>query len=196
MANVFADLLKKGASQGIIPARTQASRNWFRQEAQKITTASTSSITKTNTPIRSTPSLGNMYFFRYEAKMKKELPYWDRFPLIFPIDSAPGGFYGLNFHYLPYGLRARFMDALYTLVDNKNINEKTKMDLSYQLVKNVSKMPYYKPCVKHYLNTNIRSNFYYVAPQQWDIALFLPVEQFQKARKEQVFKDSVKAING
>jgi hypothetical protein len=88
------------------------------------------------------------------------------------------------------------MDALYKLVDAKNITEKTKIDLSYQLVKNISKTPYYKTCLKHYLNTNVRSNFYYITPQQWDIALFLPVESFQNASKRKVFADSVKALNG
>lgn len=200
MNDVFTSLLKKGASQGMFPARTAAARDWFRTQAQRVGTTSPRTITNSrdaaNNPIRSNIRFGEMYFFYYDAKMKKELPYWDKFPLIFPVEPAPGGFYGLNFHYLPYPHRARFMDALYDLIESKTITEKTKMQLSYQLVKNVSNTPYYKTCLKHYLNTHVRSNFYYVSPQQWDIALFLPVESFQNASKRKVFADSAKALNG
>ena len=50
---------------------------------------------------------GHLYLFMYDPKLKKTLPYYDRFPLVFPYAKTPDGFIGLNMHYLPYGLRIR-----------------------------------------------------------------------------------------
>jgi hypothetical protein len=58
-----------------------------------------------------------MYCFFYEAKNKDDpdvLPYWDRFPLIFPIDIKGDRLLSMNLHYLPPFHRAKLMDALYT----------------------------------------------------------------------------------
>ena len=53
----------------------------------------------------------NLNMFIYSPKFAKTLPYYDTFPLVMPLELAEGGFYGLNFHYLPYALRARLLDA-------------------------------------------------------------------------------------
>ena len=199
MANVFADLLQKGASQGILPSKAVDARNWFRKEASNINSTSTSMVTRNVDTVRTTLELGNMYFFRYDPKTKKELPYYDTFPLIFPVatpNSPPDGFYGLNFHYLPYVLRARFMDALYTVLNDKNLTDKSKIQLTYRVVKGLSGTPYYKTCLKYYLNSHVKSNFYYISPNKWDIALFLPVESFKKASKATVFTESIRKLNG
>ena len=57
---------------------------------------------------RSKPLSGRMFHFLYDPKGKKTLPYYDRFPLIFMVEKAKGGFYGLNLHYLPHKERAIF----------------------------------------------------------------------------------------
>src|SRR4051812_41636100 len=44
---------------------------------------------------------GEMIFFMYDAKWKDKLPFFDRFPLIFPVEMYPNGFAGMNLHYLP-----------------------------------------------------------------------------------------------
>jgi len=133
-------------------------------------------------------------FYTDDPKMKKELPYYDRFPLVFPIEKAPNGFLGINMHYLPYILRAKLMDALYQLSTNDKFDATTRLDLSYQILKGASRFKPFKPTVKRYLTSHIRSRFLYIQPNEWDIALFLPVERFQKASKQQVFKDSKDAI--
>jgi hypothetical protein len=106
MADIFTNLLTKGAKQGILPAKTADARNWFRDQAQQASSTSSRTIANaaknTTNGIRTNIKPGEMYFFQYDAKLKKELPYWDKFPLIFPVEEAPNGFYGLNFHYLPY----------------------------------------------------------------------------------------------
>jgi hypothetical protein len=47
---------------------------------------------------------------------RRQLPYWDRLPLIFPIEIYPDGFLGINLHYLPPMYRAKLMDALYGIL--------------------------------------------------------------------------------
>ncbi len=39
---------------------------------------------------------GHLYMFVYDPKTKAELPYYDRFPLVFPFRKTPDGFIGLN----------------------------------------------------------------------------------------------------
>ncbi len=55
---------------------------------------------------------GRLYMYAYDPKMKKELPYYDRFPLVFPFSKTQDGFIGLNMHYLPYPLRVGLLDKL------------------------------------------------------------------------------------
>ena len=49
--------------------------------------------------------------FVYSPKLRNKLPYYDTFPLVLPLKNYNNGFLGLNFHYLPYALRLRLLDA-------------------------------------------------------------------------------------
>ena len=93
-----------------------------------------------------------MYTFFYDPKTKKDLPYYDRFPLIFKIKNVSGGFLGINMHYLPPQLRARLMDALYPLVTNRKYDETTRLRLTYDVLNSAAKYRFFKPTIKKYLN--------------------------------------------
>jgi hypothetical protein len=69
-----------------------------------------------------------------------------------------------------------------------------KIQLSYQLLRSAAQFKYFKPCIKRYLYSQFRSKFVYVDPDTWDIALFLPIEQFKGATNNQVWADTRKAI--
>ena len=43
--------------------------------------------------------VGRMYLFEYDPKWKKDLAYYDNFPLIIMVDALPNGFSGINLHY-------------------------------------------------------------------------------------------------
>lgn len=189
----FVDLLRsRDAGQ-----RANKSRDWFRNQAKAVGSVYIDRMSK-NLSDRMTTSLtyGRMYLYWYDAKLKKTLPYWDRFPLIFPIDAAEGGFYGINMHYLPYMARAKLMDALYTTLSDKNMDDSTRLKINYGILKSAIKFKYFRPCIKHYLNSHVQSHFLDVPTDQWDIALFLPMERFQKASKDRVWSDSMNQING
>lgn len=202
-AKIFDDILAKGIKQGKVPARTDAAREWYRNQAKSVSkSGSKTGVTGENVIKQSRSEavnkvrLGNMYLFEYDAKHKDTLPYYDRFPLIFPINMAKGGFLGINMHYLPPMLRAKLMDELYTVLNNKNFDETTRVRVSYNVLNSASKFRAFKPCIKHYLTSQLRSRFIYISPAEWDIALFLPTAQFVGASKQKVYADSRKIIRG
>lgn len=200
VAKVFDDILLRGIRSGEVPARTNASRDWYRQQAK--TTAKSSADPEKI--IREMGAdryenrfrLGQMYMFHYLPKHRETLPYYDRFPLIFPINKAKGGFLGINMHYLPPNLRAKLMDALYETANNKYYNETTRLKLNYEILSSASKFRAFKPCIKHYLTGQLKSRLVYINPSEWDVALFLPTARFVGATQAQVFKDSRKIIRG
>lgn len=199
-AKVFDDILLKGIRQGQVPARTKQARDWYRNQAKAV---SRSSISETQLirgmgkdRYESRFRVGHMYTFLYDPKHKATLPYYDRFPLIFPINRAKGGFLGINFHYLPRPLRANLMDALYEVAGNQRYDETTKMQVSYSILNGAAKYREFKPTVKHYLTSQVRTKLVYIHPTEWDVALFLPTEHFEKASKGRVWADSRKIIRG
>ena len=206
MASVFNDILLKGIRDGQAPGRTAAARDWYRQQAKDITRTQRNR-TKAPQLIRELRAdkdrkqdarfiMGNMYLLTYDPKHKATLPYYDMFPLIFPINKAKGGFLGLNLHYLPPILRAKLMDQLYTVLTNKRFDETTRISASYKLLSGAAKFKEFQPCVKHYLNAHVRTKPAYINPSEWDIALFLPTQKFVGATANQVYADSRKIVRG
>jgi hypothetical protein len=193
-AYVFDKILSQGVRSGQIPARTTAARRWFRNTAKTVSTSPSAVLKGDKDRLRNKAYPGIMYSFYYDPKHKETLPYYDRFPLVIPIGPAAGGFLGINFHYLPLPLRAKLMDALYDVVNNQKFDESTRIAASYDLLKGAAKFAPFKPCVKHYLTQHVRSRYLRIEPAEWDIALFLPTEDFAKASKSKVWRDSRKMI--
>lgn len=190
--NPFTDVLKNTISPSIAQ---ENSRTWLREQAQTVRQVNNPrNLLQGNDRLVTNIGIGRMYLFMYDPKTKDDLPYFDRFPLIFPFQKVTGGFYGVNMHYLPHMLRAKLMDALYTVANNKNNDDTTKLRLSYQILESTSKFRYFKPCVKHYLNNHVKSRFLWVPAEQWDTALFLPLERFVGANKQQVWRDSRRMV--
>lgn len=124
--------------------------------------------------------IGKMYFFAYDPKMKKTLPMYDRFPLVFPIEPYNDGFLGLNLHYLNPGERAWLLNKLKDFRNNNKFNATTKLKLSYDLLASTKKLASVsRPCVKRYLFSHVRSKFIEMEPAEWDKAIGLPVAQFE-----------------
>ena len=158
--------------------------------------ASASDAMKQSVYMTQFANTGYLYFFMYDAKWKNtpQLPYYDYFPCTIPIEQYNDGFLGLNLHYLPPVLRAQLFDNLLTLkrktIDRGRPDQYLK--ISYQIVKGMSQL--YKPCVKRYLNTQFRSKFAKVPFDEWENAVFLPVQDFRGATAKKVWADSRKKI--
>lgn len=134
------------------------------------------------------PDLGKLFMFVYQAKWDAELPYWDALPLCIPIEHYDDGFLGLNLHYLPYRERAVLFDNLYSIANYKTVDFKTRFHATYEYLSQTRQLRAFRPCVKRYLYNYIRSGgLLQIGSSEWDIALFLPCELFQKESKQTVW---------
>lgn len=187
MATVFEKILAVNNVEA--RAKTQAAIDWYRQRAsnQRVTAGSMLTDTEYGPKRRASPSPGDMFLFQYDPKTKETLPYYDMFPLVFPFEMLGDGFLGLNLHYLPPTLRGSLMTSLSSLQPK---NSQEGLALSYGILNKYSKFSYFKPCVKRYLYSHVRSEFLYVSPEEWPIAIFLPLQQFKKASSGKVYADS------
>ena len=196
-ATIFDQIITQGVRAGQIPARTDAARAWYRDVAlgsKKINEKNLLGEDATRMINKIKP--GNMYMFLYDPKYKQQLPFYDRFPLIFPFHVESDRFWGINLHYLPHKIRAQLMDSLYDLTNNQRYDESTKLRITYSLLNRAARAKWIQPCVKQYLFDHLESRFMYVYPSEWDIALFLPLERFSKASKTQVWSHSKKMVAG
>lgn len=137
-------------------------------------------------------NIGQMYLFVYDAKWKKVLPVWDMFPLIFPFAFGGDRFWGMNMHYLSIPLRARLMDALYSVVSDKTITPDTVLNISYGMLKNTAKFNLFKATVHEYLNNHVRSRFLTIPATSWNTALLLQTARFVGPRSSSVYIDAAK----
>ena len=194
MANIFNKLELEAFKAGITP-RTAESRDWFRRKAQQLRRVNRNEIMKEEpVELQGNQVIGSMFMFFYDPKHKDTLPYYDSFPLVIPIGPADKGFIGLNLHYIPPMLRAKLLDSLMGITNNDKFDNTTKFNLSYRMLKSAQKYKWFKPCVKHYLNSHVRSRFARVPATEWEIAAFLPTADFQKASNSKVYADSKRML--
>jgi len=140
--------------------------------------------------------IGGLYYYYYSAKTHEQLSYWDAFPLVIPLERYTDGFLGLNLHYLPPKIRAGFMDKLMSkAVVNEN-DDPIKVRISYEILNATRRYKEFRPCLKRYLYSNIASKILKVQPEEWETAVMLPTQQFQKARAQEVWQDSIMEIKG
>ena len=194
MSNIFNQLEIEAFRAGITP-RTKESIKWFQKKAGAMGKVKRSDLMMEDPiKLRNRHGVGQMYMYFYDPKHKATLPYYDSFPLTIVIGPAKGGFMGLNLHYLPPPLRARMLDGLMGITNNKKYDQSTKFAVSYELLQKTSKLKWYKPCVKHYLNKQVKSQFALVPAPEWEIATFLPTADFRKANNFKVYNDSQKMV--
>ena len=185
------DKLKTAIKTSTAGAKARAAGDWFREKVKQAGASARMKAVTPNQLLRRQPDdnilLGKMFFYKYDPKFAKKLPYWDMYPLVFPFEKAPGGFYGLNLHYIPPRDRAVLMDNLNQYASNNKYDQTTRLELSYRLLKRYGRAV---PCVKRYLGDRIVSQTVRIDADEWEVAIFLPVERFQKASKGTVWADS------
>lgn len=138
--------------------------------------------------------IGGLFMFTYDPKGKDKLPYYDRFPLVIPLEMYPDGFLGLNLHYLPVNYRIAFLDKLqdYALLGAEG--ELLGLRVSYDILKASRGLREFKPCLKRYLNLHVQSRLIGINPEEWDNAVLLPVQSFVKASASRVWQESLEKI--
>jgi hypothetical protein len=184
--------------------RNEESRRWFYERTRRTNINSAQFIREYDQSDMRTTSqiqIGCMYCFLYDPKWKDELPYYDRFPLIFITDtwvdkSGKAHFAGINMHYLPYKQRAALMDALLDLQNNTTILSNKKLLISYGIMKKAATSKWFAPTYKRYLKNHVRSRLVKIPYEEWIIASLMPVAEFSKASQKDVWKDSLKKTKG
>ena len=151
---------------------------WYRNRIKELGTPNTAELLRSG-KLAKRPHEGFLNMYIYAPKLKDKLPYYDTFPLIMYLKPAEKGFYGLNFHYLPYALRARLLDAAGQ--NELNVNEVIKSRLT-------------KPTIKRYFFGYLRSMCLRIEPEDNLTAIMLPVQRFKKASTATVWADSRKMV--
>ena len=172
MAETYFDKIQQQVKTGNEPFK------WYRNRIKELGTPSVPELLRSGELDRR-PHFKHLNMFVYAPKFAKKLPYYDTYPLIMYLKPAKGGFYGLNFHYLPYALRARLLDAA------------GGDSLSVRAVEN-NRLT--KPCLKRYLYGFTKSMFRKIPDDDNLTAIMLPVQRFKKASATEVWSDSRKMI--
>ena len=167
MATVFDKILDKTTGP--------KSYDWYRKQVQSMTTPGARSLIRSGKATLR-PKYGIMNLFGYDPKHKAKLPYYDIFPLIFPLEPAKGGFIGLNFHYLKPGARAAFLRSLADTTTDKKFDKKTRYRINWR------NNAFMRKTAKHYLFNHVRTSFLNITAEEMAIAIFLPVARFKKGR--------------
>lgn len=128
---------------------------------------------------RSSAVMGKMFFFAYDPKHKLKLPIYDKFPLVFPMEPKPGGFLGLNVHYLSPDERNALLGGMFKFANNTKNDETTRLRITYDLVNDIKGLSQLaQQCVKRYLYGHVRSPFVEIHANEWDKVMALPLELF------------------
>ena len=165
MATVFDKILDKTTGP--------KSYDWYRRQVRTMTTPGARSLIRSGKATLR-PKYGIMNLFGYDPKHKDRLPYYDTFPLIFPLEPAKGGFIGLNFHYLRPGARVAFLRSLAITTRYKKFYKKTRYRFFWR------NNAFMRKTAKHYLFNHVRTSFLNITAEEMAIAIFLPVARFKK----------------
>ena len=185
------DRIKTSLSKEGLTPRTNASRAWLRAKVKDLKPTSAGLMTDRQR-LKNKSMIGRMYFYFYDPKTKDSMPYYDRFPLVIPIERYNDGFLGLNLHYIHPKNRMILLDKLSDTISNDTYDENTKLKINYRYLAAASKVFEATPCIKRYLFTQIESRFLEITADEWDIAALLPVESFVGASTSKVYADSRK----
>ena len=136
--------------------------------------------------------IGMLYCYYYDPKTKDDLPYWDRFPMVLILEKYNDGFLGLNLHYLPVRYRVAFLQKLMKYAQLTPEQDIRRMRISYDILQSTRRFAEFRPCLKRYLYSHLRSRILMIEPNEWDVATMLPIQQFRVAKPQKVWMDSVK----
>jgi hypothetical protein len=192
MADLIGSVLEKTGGK-------DRSIRWFREKVKELGDVPPRQLIREGY-VTTRPTFGTMNFFMYSPKYKNDpnvLPYYDRFPLILPIQPMGGGtvgesFIGLNFHYLSIPMRLKLLNVISEYANNDNMDDTTRIRLTWNRIK---RNPLVRPVVKKYLIDHVRTPFRRIDADEMMVAVLLPVQQFVRATESKVYADSRRMAN-
>ena len=185
--------LAEGKKEAGLKTMSRDTISWLREKINEIkrpdrvATAIRAEVDRRTTTFR----VGMMYCFFYDAKTKADLPYWDKFPMVLVLEKYNDGFLGINLHYLPVKYRIAFLTKLMKFALLTPEDDIKRMRISYEILNTSKRYAEFRPMLKRYLFSQIRSKLLKIEPNEWDVATMLPLQQFKGARPMTVWKDSM-----
>ena len=101
------------------------------------------------------PRLFNLMFYQYKAKTRRDLPFYDKYPLAFVLETDARSFFAVNLHYY---------------------SPEERMGLAMTL--EADRIPKFRKGAHKYLLSEVRSPYLILAQQEWQTMCLLPVEEF------------------
>jgi hypothetical protein len=131
-----------------------------------------------------------MYAFYYMPMTRDKLPYYDTFPLIFPLSRTQDNFHGLNMHYLDYPARFALFRVLLKIASTPNITDASRMKISWGQIQGLAGTALAQACIKQYRFDHVRSPFLEIKPTDWATAMMLPCHRFVGAPTISIWQQS------
>lgn len=126
---------------------------------------------------------GYVYMFRYHPPDKKEMPFYDEYPLILTLGFSGNTVVGINLHYVPEKTRLAMVLLLLKSVTNDKDNAKVR-------IQNVLKSSIFRKYIhvlgEEFYFMGIKSKIRHVTPDEFVIMSFLPTHKFKKKSKSQI----------
>lgn len=141
------------------------SREWYRRELENssprniITDEKSDEVgdelQRDSNKVTTFPRLFNLMFYKYKAKTRRDLPFYDKYPLAFVLEMDARSFFAVNLHY--YSPEER-MGLVMSLAEDR--------------------IPKFRKGAHKYLLSEVRSPYLILAQQEWQTMCLLPVEEF------------------
>jgi len=105
--------------------------------------------------VRAFPRLFSLMLWEYRAKWRRELPFYDKYPLAYILDFKPNSFFAVNLHYY---------------------SPEERVGIARSLAEN--RIPRFTKGAHKYLISEVRSPYLDFDTREWDTICLLPVEEF------------------
>ena len=113
------------------------------------------SFNRDQNKITAFPKLFSLMFYQYKAKTRRDLPFYDKYPLSFILSANPNSFFAINLHYYSPGERVGMASGL-----------------------KENKIPRVSKGAHKYLLSEVKSPYLNLAIQEWSTICLLPIEEF------------------
>lgn len=157
--------------------------DWFEKRLKRLNVRKSEMDYKKSNDVE----IGRMYMFVYDPKTPG-LPYYDKTPLVMPFSKSMEGFTAINFHILPPQLRIGVLSQVAEFAELDESGERVAAALNYHAMKLSSSV--FKPAVRSYLNSHVRTNYSQVHSDEWANVIALSQGSFVGAGRSEVFKQT------
>lgn len=208
--SIFQELLGRSLEMKLQAEATQTAIEWMREAAKNVGKRGSQYrgeiLSEAEFIPKNRVEIGKPIVFQYEATTGEKLRYWDAFPVVIPIEYKERGFLGLNVHYLDPRIRAMILDIIYEFRSPKKVNiedakdmkkfyKSAKLGINYDSLKALGLLKYVRPMIHRYVGEGLKSRILEIPVRGWTAVMFLPVEDFRKATRERVWRESAAKIN-